>query len=361
MDCSQKKNSFSYRWHNKCIIKILALVYILLLTLPVLAGCGEPSTSINNSPEPESVKAAPMRFVSGGINGSWVRIAAAIASKANGYFEDYPVTVSTGGAISNLYLIQKGEADIGFSQGIFLSKAMAGEAPFESSLDHIRGIASLDTTALYIIADDKIPENTLGELIRNDPSIRLGTLPNIDASGLMMEIVFQAYGLSHSEVIQAPGTDIYIADGSSLFKAYQDHYFDVLVIDEAIPDPAIQELMKNNGSKILSLEPDVLASLSHRNDWVQVTIPAGTYPGQTEEVHTVGLKTILIAHDDIPEESVYYLTKAICENKAFFETIHDSYKNVHIDDIPKHLLVPLHPGAERYYRETGLIQDREAL
>lgn len=361
MDHRQKKIFILGHWHNKCIFRFIGVCLWLLLMLSGIAGCSTQGASIQTSPLPKSVKASSIRFVSGRINGSWVRIAAAIASKANAYFEAYPVTVSTGGAISNLYQIQKGEAEIGFSQGIFLSKAIAGESPFESPLDHITSIASLDTTALYIIADEKIPENTLGELIRHDPGIRLGTLPKIDASGLIMDLVFKAYGLDNSEAIQESGTDVYIAEGSTLFKAYEDHYFDILVVDESIPDPAIRELMKTNESKILSLDPDVLASLSQHNDVEQVTIPAGTYPGQTEDVQTLGLKTILIAHDDMPEESVYYLTKAICENKAYFETIHDSYRSININDIPKHLVVPLHPGAERYYRETGMLQDKGGL
>jgi hypothetical protein len=357
----QKKIFILGRWHNKCIFYFLGASLIMLLMLSVLTGCGTQSASTQPSPLPKSVKADTIRFVSGRINGSWVRIAAAIASKANAYFEDYPVTVSTGGVISNLYLIQKGEAEIGFSQGIFLSKAIAGEPPFESPLDHIAGIAALDTTALYIIADEKIPENTLGELIKNDPGIRLGTLPKIDASGLIMDLVFKGYGLSGSAAIQEPGSDVYVAEGSTLFKAYVDHYFDILVVDESIPDPAIRELMKTNESKIISLDPEILSALSQQNDVEQVTIPAGTYPGQTEDVQTVGLKTILIAHDDMPEESVYYLTKAICENKAYFETIHDSYKSININGLPKHLVVPLHPGAERYYRETGLLQEKGGL
>lgn len=361
MNNHQKKIFILDRWHNKCIFHSIGASFIMLLMLSIISGCGAQGASIQPSPMPKSVKASSIRFVSGRINGSWVRIAAAIASKANAYFENYPVTVTTGGAISNLYLIQKGEAEIGFSQGIFLSKAIAGEPPFENPLDHITSIASLDTTVLYIIADEKIPENTLGELIRNHPGIRLGTLPQIDASGLIMDLVFKAYGLPDSAAIQEPGTEVYIAEGSTLFKAYEDHYFDILVVDESIPDPAIQELMKSNESKILSLDSDVLESLSEHNDVVQVTIPAGIYPAQTEDVQTVGLKTILIAHDDMPEESVYYLTKAICENKAYFETIHDSFKGININDIPKHLVVPLHPGAARYYRENGMLQDKGGL
>ncbi len=356
-----KKYFASAHWHNKCILKITAGLCLLILTVSSMAGCGTKRSAAVPSPEPTSIQAPPMRFVSGGINGSWVRIAAAIASKVNGCFEEYPVTVSTGGTVSNPYLIQKGEAEIGFTQGVFLSKALSGESPYENPLDHVTSIASLDTTAFYIIADEKLPEDTLGELIRNHASLRLGTLPQIDASAMMMEIVFQACGLPHPEVIQEPGTDIYIAEGSALFKAYQDHYFDVLIINETVPEPAIRNLMENRGSKIIALDPEVLAKLGEDQAWVPVTIPAGTYAGQSKEVQTLGLRTLLIARDDVPEEAVYYIAKALCENKAFFETVQDSYRSVNVNEIPEHLVIPLHPGAERYYREAGLLQYREAL
>lgn len=350
-------------WHKKCIFNLCtkSLWTIVFISLLLLNGCKAyrmPKAPVDDE---AAVQITPLTFVSGTLNGSWVRIAAAIAEKTNAFFNGYPITVTTGGSIANPYLIQRGQADIGLSQSFFLNKDLEGETPFKEPLDNLRGIGSLETRALYFIADHDLEVRSLGEAISRLNNMQLGTLPQTDTSQMIMNAVFAEYGLADAKEIQASGSDVYLAEGSALFKAYLDSYFDCLVLHEALNDAAIAELMNKRTSVILSLEPEVIDSLNKKYGWLPLTIPAGTYPGQTEDVHTVGIRTVLVVRKDIPSEAAYYLTKAIYENKAYFETIQDSYKNFNVSNMLKDLTVPVHPGAEQFYKEVGLINDREVL
>ncbi len=342
-------------WHKRCISKKIVGSLLLTASLLTSAACSLQNRSTPPLEEGNVPRIQPITFASGSVNGLWVSIAAAIAEKSNQYFQGYPITATTGGAIANPYLLQNGQAAIGLSQGFLLEKAQAGLAPYEGVLDSIQGIASLETTVLYLITDKQSPAGTLEDLMANGGKARLGVLPRTDSSYLILQYVLAGCGLNDAGDLQEPGTDIYFAEGGSLFKAYNDLYFDLLVINKALPDAALSELLSKRESVLLSLKPDTIRSLTEKHGWSPVTIPAGTYPGQEEDVLTIGIKTLLIVHQDLPEEVAYYLTKSVYENKAFYEIIHDSYKKVNVNDFPNDLVVPLHPGARRYYEEIGLL------
>lgn len=338
------------------IIRLVPIVLLMLLSLSVLTSCYRQIPEVTGSDEQGKIEISSMQFVSGTANGGWAQIASAIAAKTNRHFKGYPITATTGGAISNPVMVSAGDAQIGLSQGIFLSKAILGEEPYEAPIDNIRGIASLETTALYFITYKDIGADSLGEIIDKRIKIQLGTLPKSAASNMAMQFVFNEYGLDSIEDIQEPGTSIYFAEGSALYNAYNDRYFNLMITNEAVPDAATKELLSNRESKILSLDKKIIEALVKKYDWSFMTIPAGTYPGQDQDVQTVGIKSVLIVHQNVPEKLAYYLAKTVYENKAYLETVQASYKAINADDMPKYLTVPIHPGAEKYYKEIGLIK-----
>ena len=91
-----------------------------------------------------------------------------------------------------------------------------------------------------------------------------------------------------------------------------------------------------------------------RGLWTRYVIPAGTYPGQTEDVNTIAQPNFLATSADLPEENVYQITKTIYENLPFLQAIHPATKAMALESAIAGLPVPLHPGAARFYREQGI-------
>ena len=91
--------------------------------------------------------------------------------------------------------------------------------------------------------------------------------------------------------------------------------------------------------------------------WSPYTVPAGTYPGQAEDVVTIAHPNFLAVHADVDEETVYLFTKTIYENLGFLQAIHTATKAMSLESAITGLPVPLHAGAERYYREVGLLEE----
>ena len=90
--------------------------------------------------------------------------------------------------------------------------------------------------------------------------------------------------------------------------------------------------------------------------FVCLSVKAGTYPGQEKDIRTVAQPNFLACRPDLPEETVYLITKTIFENLPFLHNIHKATMAMSLERATLGLPVPLHPGAEKYYREKGIIK-----
>ena len=78
--------------------------------------------------------------------------------------------------------------------------------------------------------------------------------------------------------------------------------------------------------------------------------------GQTEDVHTVAVANLLICREDLSNDLVYNMTKALHENQKELVAAHSAAKDMKLQDALKGMTVPLHPGAEKYYKEKGIVK-----
>jgi len=85
-------------------------------------------------------------------------------------------------------------------------------------------------------------------------------------------------------------------------------------------------------------------------------IPAKTYEGQDKDVPAVAIKNALVTSASVPEDTVYKMTKALFENTQTLVSAHNAAKDIKLEDGPKGLAVPLHPGAAKYYKEKGVLK-----
>lgn len=353
--------------------KLISATLALAMMLTLFAGCGkkdEPAqsgggTSSAGASTSQTEEAMPtlenpakidaVEFVGGPSNGGWAMISAAIADKANPYFEGFPITATTGGAVANPAVMVAGDAQIGLTQSLFLNKLLAGEEPYEAASDDLRAIASLESTAMYFIVDASCPYNTLGELIEAGYKTKVGAMVASAASSIVGEMILQEYGLSGISDLQDSG-EVYVADGSALYDAYGDRHFDLLIVNKSTSDASLKELLSKRDSKILGIEDDIIASLQEKYGWGAIAIPGGTYVGNDADVNTVRIKSILVVRKDVPDSLAYVLAKVCCEEKPYLETVQSSYKDFTVEDMVQNTVVDLHPGALKYYQEAGLIK-----
>jgi TRAP transporter TAXI family solute receptor len=124
----------------------------------------------------------------------------------------------------------------------------------------------------------------------------------------------------------------------------------------AYPMESLSELARAQGIRLLAIAPDAVMRIRAQYPFFKLAVvPAGVYPGQDEPVSTIALDNLLVTRQDMDEESVYLLTRALLERLPREVQDHDATGQVN-PDLASATPIPLHPGAIRYYRERELLR-----
>ena len=289
-----------------------------------------------------------INVLTGGTSGVYYPLGAGLANIYGEKIDGVRTQVqSTKASVENLNLLQDGRGELGFALGDAVAAAWEGnaDAGFPQKLDKLRGIAAIYPNYIQIVA-----------------SVDSGI---VDFAGLA--------GKSLSVGAPASGTEL---NARAIFGA-MDMSYDALAKVEYLPFAESVELIKNRqldatlqsaGLGVASIR-DLAASLpitvvavpasvaeTLGAPYVAATIPAGTYDGQAEDVPTVAVSNFLVTSDAVSEEVAYQMTKQLFENLDTLVASHQAASQIDIANALEGMPIPLHPGAERYYREMGVMQ-----
>ena len=116
---------------------------------------------------------------------------------------------------------------------------------------------------------------------------------------------------------------------------------------------SIKDLSTSVDVQMVAVPEDVVKALGA--PYIAATIPAGTYKGQDTDVQTVAVVNFLVTHADVSDELAYQMTKQLFENLPELEAAHNAAKQIKLENALSGMPLPLHPGAERYYKEKGMM------
>jgi len=267
--------------------------------------------------------------------------------------------INSAGSGENVRLLREDEAQFGILQGLYGYFARTGTGPLEESgkQENLRSVTMLwQNVEHFVIASDKVQSGTLSDMAAlKGESMALGS-QNSGTIG------------SNAALLDGMGIDIY-EDYELVYGGYgpsasalQDGQVAGIGTPAGVPVGAISQLFASVGDSITLLDvtdEELAQADGGRELWTPYTIPAGTYPGLDQDVTTIAQPNFLATNADVSEENVYMITKAIYENLPFLQAIHPATKAMAIEKAIAGLPLPLHPGAQRYYEETGVqIPDR---
>jgi TRAP transporter TAXI family solute receptor len=255
---------------------------------------------------------------------------------------------STKASAENLNLLQAGRGEVGFSLGDAVSDAWTGneEAGFKTKLDKLRGLAGIYTNYIQIVAAADSGITSLADLKGKRVSVgapRSGTELNARA-------IFKAAGMSYADL----GKVEYLPFGESV-ELIKNRQLDATLQSAGLGVASIRDLANAVKIVVIPVPPEVVAKIGDAA-YQPVVIPANTYEGQTTDVPTAGVRNILVTHAGVPEDVVYRMTKSMFEHLDQLVAAHAAAKAIKPEGAADNLPLPLHPGAERYYREAGLLK-----
>lgn len=255
---------------------------------------------------------------------------------------------ATKASAENLNLLQAGRGEIGFTLGDTLSDAWKGdeEAGFKTPLKKLRTVAGIYPNYIQIVASADSGIRTLADLKGKRISVgapKSGTELNARA-------VLKAAGLTYKDFAKVE----YLPFGESV-ELMKNRQLDVTLQSAGLGVSALRDLATAQKIVVVPVPAEVVAKIGDAA-YQPGVVPAKTYEGQNADVTTVKIQNFLVTHEGVPADTVYAMTKSMFDNLDQLTAAHAAAKAISKTDAAKNPPVPLHPGAERYYREAGLLK-----
>jgi hypothetical protein len=304
-----------------------------------------------------SVMAAPtvlaqqsyINVLTGGQSGIYYPLGVALSQAYGKVLPNAKISVqATKASAENLNLLQQGKGEVAFALADSVSDAWKGdeEAGFKAPLKKIRAVAGLYSNYIQIIANAESGIKSIADLKGKRISVgapKSGTELNARA-------ILKAAGLSYKDFAKVE----YLGFGESV-ELMKNRQLDVTLQSVGLGAASIRDLAVSINIVLVAVPAEVVAKVGDPAYEV-ATIAANTYNGQKTAVPTVAIKNILVTHEGVPADTVYAMTKSMFDNLDGLVAAHAAAKGIVKKDAATGLPIPLHPGAEKYYREVGLLK-----
>ena len=341
--------------------KILPLV-LIVVSIFLLVGCESSSTPPNESEpviqnegganEDKNFSKGDWYIGGGDSTGTFYAMANCFAQfyKDIGGLGKFSSYASTGG-VQNAVLMQKNEIELGIVGSTAAVEAYNGVGSFEGKpYKGIRSIAYLYPTYIQMFVTEKSGIEKPADF--KGSTVCVGAIGSGD--NYLHELILESMGLDFNNDIKKE----YVQGGEAADKL-RDGNADAHATGTQIPNPNFIDLFSSKKVKLFTYTEEMLSYLCDQENslYFRLTVPAGTYKNQDEDVPIIGNATLLCTRDDMDEDFVYELTKTIYENRERLDPMHAVLSKMDVNWNAQDIGIPLHPGAEKYYREIGVISN----
>jgi uncharacterized protein len=290
-------------------------------------------------------EAQQVRLMTGPQGGSWYPLGGAIANIADKV--GIGVQVLPGAGIANVLAVSLGRADLGFGNSISTVDGVAGRPPFEEVAENVCNVATLYPQYFQIVvnADSGI------ESIEDARGKSVAIQPVGNTAEAISAQLFEVYGMTYEDLGRV--SFVSYTDAVSLMK---DNNAQMFTLGTTVPASAVMDLASSRSIKLIELPEDTFEAMRELNPgYSKLTIPAGSYPGQDEDVDVVGYATHVIARCDLDEDVVYQILEGMVEDMEDLVSIVRVMSDTTLEVMAEDTGVPMHPGATRFYQDRGVL------
>ncbi len=309
------------------------------------------ATSTSVFAEPERV------FVTvgtGGITGVYYPTGGAICRLVNKERKIHGIRCSvesTGGSLFNVNAIRQGDLDMGVAQSDWQYHAYNGTSKFSEAgaFSDLRSLFSLHPEPFSVVARADADIQSFEDL--KDKRVNIGN----PGSGqrATMEVVMEALDWTVRDFSLA--SELKSAEQS---MALCDNKIDAIVFTVGHPSGSIQEATTTCDTVLVNVTGEAIEKLIEDNSFYgPATIPGGMYNGNPDDISTFGVAATFVTSTAMSDDIAYQMVRAVFENFDEFKRLHPAFAVLTKEGMVRNALsAPLHGGAERYYREVGLIE-----
>jgi TRAP transporter TAXI family solute receptor len=302
------------------------------------------------------VQAQQQRFITigtGGVTGVYYAVGGAVCRLLNKDRKAHGIRCSvesTGGSAFNINTIKGGELDFGLAQSDVQYNALKGLAQFKGgAYADLRAVYSVHPEPFTVLARKELNAKTFTDL--KGKRVNVGNPGSGTRASLEQLLTALGWKMSDFSLASELRADEH---GPALC----DNKIDAFFYGVGHPSANIQDPTTTCGAKLVSITgPEVDKLVAANSYYAKAKIPGGMYAGNPDGAETYGVLATLVTSAKTPDDVVYALVKATFENFDEFKKLHPAFANLDPAKMVKDgLSAPLHPAAEKYYKEKGWLK-----
>lgn len=329
---------------KKRLSVLMSLVIIMAL---ILAGCS-PKAPETSTPETSAPVKSERMFISigtGTTGGSYYPLGGTMAKIWTDNIENLTASVqSTGGTNQNIQLMEDKQAEAGFTDTKYVLAYKGKDTWDGKPQTWLRGLVPLYPEPTNIVVAKNSGITKLEDL--KGKNVSIGAVGSGTES--TSRELFKVLGMDVDKDVKA-----FMLGTGDTAKAFQDKQIDAAILVGSLGMSSVIELTSLNLVDFMDLPDDIFNKIYEINDtWIQFTIPANYYQNQPNEVRTYAAFNIISVHEDIPEDIAYQMTKTLFDNKEDLIAVRTTMESMTLENVEK-IVIPIHPGALKYYKEMG--------
>ena len=257
------------------------------------------------------------------------------------------IAVSTNASVANVNAIDAGQLDAGLAGAQSVAQGYNGEGKFEGSpKKNIRMIANLYPEDMHLVTPKGVTLSSLNDLSGK----KVGVAAAGSGTQVSVRMILNKWGIKAEEHELGLGQSTQrLADGQ----------LDAFFYAGGTPFAALIQLGSTKGFELYKFSAEDQKEINKIIPYyIESDIPAGTYESISYDVPTVAVSGQLITGKDQPDDLVYQITKALWNDntRKLLDKGHAKGKVITLENATKGVLIPYHPGAEKYYKEIGAIK-----
>ena len=298
-----------------------------------------------------AVLAAPaaaqqVTFMTGPQGGSWIPLGGALKGMWEKSVPGLSITQTPGAGIANVRGVDEGKAQIGLANSSTTVDGLEGRAPYPKKVTKVCQVANLYPQYFQVVALADAKVNSFADL----KGKALVTQPKGNTAEILTDTVLKLNGMSYQSLSKTNFQAAY-TDAVSMMK---DGHVQVFTLGTTAPASAVMDLASARDVRLVPVDDGTMGKLKQMNPgYNKLIIKAGTYPKQDRDVPVIGYSTHIVASCDLPENTVYQMTKTMAANVDSMAAVVKAIDGIKPKDMALDIGVPFHKGAAKFYKEAG--------
>jgi TRAP transporter TAXI family solute receptor len=299
------------------------------------------STVVNQTANSER-----LTFMTGPAGGTWYPLGGAVKQLLEEEIENLQIVLRPGAGLINIKGISTGKAELAWGNVISTVDAIHGRPPFQKPIENLCNLAAF----YYQYAQIPVRDVTLSS-IADLRGKSVATLPRGNTTEVAARSILGLYDLVYDDLEKI--NFVSITDQVNMMK---DGQVDAIMLATSVPAAGIIDLSSARDIKLLPISDEKFQLLNSRNPgWSRALIPAGTYPGQKDDIPTASFQMHMIADcSAVSKSTAYKIVEALSRRGKELSAVTAMLDGYDINVMSKYVGIPFHDGAKLFYAENGI-------